>query len=119
VAYVSFQDSKPVASDAGVDVVDDMRTNMMALRDAVVAGVMEGWNYAPSGGTAEQPATFNYTKGSERVRGSVTWGTTGGEAGNPTAIVWQYTANLSTYDTIGTQTIAYDSSGNVTSITWS
>lgn len=117
--YDAFADNLPVSTDNGLKVVDDTRKNLMAMRDAVVMGAMDGWNYNPNGGTAGQPAQFVYSKGTERILGSVTWGTSGGADGNVTQIVWSYSSNSgSTYDTIGTQGITYDADANVTAIAW-
>lgn len=117
--YDPFLDNKPVSSDNGLVVIDETRQNLMAMRDAVVMGAMSGWDYNPNGGTADQPAEFLYSKGTERIRGAVTWGTSGGADGNVTQIVWSYSSNSgSTYDTIGTQGITYDVDANVTAIAW-
>ena len=117
MAYVPFVDSKPVATDTGLDVIDDIRENLMAMRDAVVIGMMAGWSYAPTVGTgsASQPQYYIYSKGTERLRATVTWGTSGGANGNPTQVVWEYSSNSgSTYDSIDTRSITYDADGNVT-----
>jgi len=115
MTYTAFADDKPVASDSGLTVVDDTRNNLMAMRDAVVMGAMSGWNYAPSGGTAEEPATLTYSKGTERLRATLTW-----SGGNVTQAVWAYSSNSgSTFDTIGTESITYDSGSNVTAVSWS
>jgi len=120
MAYNSFTDGKPVGTDTGLDAIDTIRENLMALRDAVVGGMMAGWDYAPAGGTADQPATVTYSKGTERIRGSLTWGTSGGSDGNVTQIVWEYSSDSgSTFDDIGTLAITYDTSANVTAMTWS
>ncbi|MEM1189950.1 MAG: hypothetical protein AAGI72_15565 [Pseudomonadota bacterium] len=113
--YDAFVDAAPVASDTGNDFADTTRENLMALRDAVVMGLMKGWTYAPVGGTAAQPAQFLYSKGLERIRGTVTWGTSGGADGNVTQIVWAYSADSgSSYDTITTESVTYDADGFVT-----
>lgn len=120
MAYNAFTDGKPVGTDTGLEAIDYMRENLMALRDAVVAGAMAGWDYAPSGGTADEPATVTYSKSTERIRGSITWGSSGGADGNPTEIVWEYSSDSgSTWDAIGTESITYDASANVTAVTWS
>lgn len=70
--------------------------------------------------TVGQPETLLYTKGTERVRAALTWGTTGGEAGNVTVAIYSYSSDSGlTYSTIGTKTVTYDGSGNVVSTTWS
>jgi len=122
MAYDTFTPSKPnPAADNGTQAMDYVRKNLLALRDAcIMGGLFFGWPLTVSGGTAEQPATLTYANGTERVKAAITWGTTGGEAGNPTVVVYSYSANSGgAYDTIGTKTITYDGSGNVTATTWS
>jgi hypothetical protein len=99
----------------------------MALRDAIVAGALVDWWMTPSGGTAEEPAQIIYEKSRtgdrEAVRLTVTWGTTGGEDGSPTTIVYAYAPDYPTlaggWDTIGTATMTYDANGNMTDLQWS
>jgi len=120
MAYTQFADNKPVATDTGPDVVDDMRNNLMAIRDMVVMGAMPGWTMTPSGGTASQPTTITWSKGTERIKAVLTWGTTGGADGNVTVAVYSYSSDSGgTYDTIGTETMTYDVDGNITKIEWS
>ena len=78
------------------------------------------WDFTPAGGTAEQPATVTYSRSTSRFRGSITWGTSGGEDGNPTTIVWAFSGDSgTTYNTIATQAFTYDASANVTGMSWS
>ena len=119
--YTAFDSTKP---DATAQTLTEMgqseRNNFLAIRDAVImGGGFYGWNLAVAGGTASQPATLTYSSGTERVRASLTWGTTGGEAGSVTVAVYAYSSNSGTdYDTIGTKTVTYDVDGNVTSTSW-
>lgn len=120
MAYTPFVPDKPVITDTGGDVVDATRENLMALRDAIVAGVLAGFNFSASGGTAAYPTTMLYSKGVERIRATVTWGSSGGALNNPQVVVYAYSANSGgLYDTIGTLTMTYDVDGNLTSSTWS
>ena len=118
MAYTDFEDSKPVDTDTEPDVVDDTRNNLMALRDMLVMGAMPGWDMAPSGGTAAEPAYLLYSKNdtTEAIKAVLTWSN-----GNVTQIVFHYsTDDFSASDeTIGTESITYDASDNVTAITWS
>lgn len=69
---------------------------------------------------ADSPKSLCYTKSTERVRAALTWGTAGGEAGNPTVIAYSYSSDSgASYAAIGTKTITYDGSGNITATTWS
>ena len=114
MAYTQFADSKPVASDNGLTVIDDTRNNLMAMRDNLITGAAAGWSYTPSGGSATEPAVMTYAKGTERLRATITW-----TSGNPTQIVYAYSSNSgSTYDTIGTKSITYDADSNVTGASW-
>lgn len=121
MAYSPYDDTVPDAATQSISQMgSSTRANMDALRDMVLMGAAKSWNYSKTDGTgtAEQPQYVLLTKGSEILRQTLTWGTTGGEAGNVTQIVAEFNAGAG-YDTIGTLTIAYDSSGNVTTTTWS
>lgn len=119
--YTAFDGSKPDPSTQSLTAMAaSERENLAALRDAVVAGAMAGWNMAQSGGTAEQPDNVIFSKGTERVKLALTWGDTGGEDGNVTDLVMSYSSDSgSNYDTAGTAAFTYDSNGNCTAITWS
>ena len=122
MAYTLFNGALPDgASQAGTAFGQSTRDNLNALRDAcVMAGSFTGWNETPSGGTESQPAQVLSSKGTERVKVAITWGTTGGEAGNPTVYVFSYSNDSgSTYSTIGTLTIAYTSNSYFNGSTWS
>lgn len=70
--------------------------------------------------TAAAPQVISYTKGTERIRQAMTWGTAGGEAGNVTVAAYSYSSDSgATYSAIGTETISYDASANVVSTLWS
>jgi hypothetical protein len=121
MTYTAFDPAKPTtASGTRQANVDGTRTNLMAVRDACIVGDFKGFNYSVSGGTAEQPAITYRKNGTEWLRATLTWGTSGGENGNVTVAVYAYSSDSgSNWSTIGTLTIAYDSNGNVTSTTWS
>lgn len=118
--YVQFDSTKPTGTANGSTTLQHVRENLAAIRDIAALGAAPGWNYSWSGGTAQKPAVTLLSRGTERLRATITWGSSGGAADNLTQAVFAYSANSgSTYDTIGTQAIAYDASGNVTSTTWS
>ena len=137
MAYTAFNIAKPVVSDTRQVAVDYMRTNIAAMRDNLVAtGIVQGFNYSVSGGTASQPGTLWYKRSTEVVKVVLTWGTTGGEDGNVTKMAFYYAPDEShgsfpastngTYSAMGdltngyyVNTIAYDVNGNVTTTTWS
>lgn len=123
--YTQFNSANPNgASQAGPAYSDAIRKNFQALRDAVLAGALYGWNYDVDNGTgtAEQPQYVYMKKagGTEWLQQTLTYGSSGGGAGNVTQIVLKYSANSGgAYDTIGTLTITYDANGNVTDTLWS
>lgn len=121
MAYTGLDLTKPDgATQNGTQVLQSVRDNQRALRDMIVSGFAAGWGMTPSGGTAEQPAQVLYNNGPERLRAALTWGSTGGEAGNVTQAVYAYSSNSGgSYDTVGTLSIAYDTAGYVTGTTWS
>lgn len=116
MAYTVFDPTVPDGStQTGTQVLQAVRDNAAALRDAcLMGGGFFGWNMAAAGGTASEPATLTYSSGTERVRATLTW-----SGGNVTSAVYAYSSNSGTsYDTIGTKTITYDGSGNVTNTSW-
>ena len=125
--YAPFEEGKPdPATQNGLNAFDSTRENMEALRDAVVMGTMSGWNLAVSGGTAEAPTQYLYTLGTQRVRATLTWGTSGGADGNVEKVKYEYSSDGSTWDDMGsatnptysTVTISYDADSNVTGTGW-
>ena len=122
MAYTDFVKDTPDIADTGAVVINNSRENLMALRDGLVCGALNTWNMdiTVGGGSAAEPDEIIYKSGVEWLRLDITWGTAGGDDGNPTVIVYAYSANSGgLYDTIGTATMTYDSSGNMTDITWS
>jgi hypothetical protein len=122
MAYTLFD---PTTPDATTQTLTQMgqseRNNLKAVRDAcIMGGGFYGFNLAVSGGTADQPALLTYTKGTEKIKAALTWGTTGGEAGSVTVADYSYSSDSgNTWVTIGTKTITYDANANVTATTWS
>ena len=91
MTYSAFNIAKPVVSDTRQVAVDYTRTNIAAMRDNLVAtGIVQGFNYAVTGGTASQPGTLWYKRSTEVVKVVLTWGTTGGENGNVTKMAFYY-----------------------------
>jgi hypothetical protein len=120
MAYTPFDSTKPTTSQTRQAAIDSIHANEMANRDMAIIGDAKGWDYSVSGGTAEQPAITYRKNGAEWLRATLTWGTTGGEAGNVTVATYAYSSNSGgAWDTIGTLTFTYDANGNLTSTTWS
>lgn len=90
-------------------------------RDAyIISGGFFGWAMTPSGGTETQPALLTYINGTDQIRAAITWGTTGGEAGNATQVVYAFSSNSgSSWTTVKTKAITYTSGGSVAGATWS
>lgn len=125
MAYNPFDNSKPVIGDDGNIVIDEVRENLMALRDAVVAGgaSLKDFDLAVSGGTPEEPTTHIYTHKVDtniKVKCVVVWGTAGGSLGSITSAALSLSVDSgAVYDPIGTKTFTYDVNGNLTGATWS
>lgn len=122
MAYTQFAEGKPViAPDTGGDVVDYTRENLAALRDAVIAGVMPGWNLTIST-PAQQPTSLVWAKGTLRVRAGVTYGTSGVTQYMPTTALYEFNGNsgIGAWDAMGTLTLIYDGvTGYLQSSSWS
>lgn len=121
MAYVKFQDGKPIGTDPGPTFSLDSNTNIQALRDMIALG-LEGWNLTQLNGTGtdQQPQYIEYSKGNLRIRGTITWGSSGPENGSPTNILYEYSSNSgSNWDVIGTKNITYFTTKIIPDITWS
>jgi hypothetical protein len=120
MSYAPYDSTRPSASVNGTTFAQHTREQLAALRDMLVAGAPFGWNYSWSGGTADRPTTVFYARGTERVRGTITYGTSGGAQDNPTTIGYAYSPDSgTTYHTIGTMTVTYTTGGDVNAVTWS
>jgi hypothetical protein len=116
MAYVPLNPLTPEPAQDGTEVLQSIRDNMKALRDADFIGGDSGWTYSQTGGTANEPTTQLWSKGTERIRITATFGTAGGENGNLTAATLAYSSNSGgAYDTIEARTLTYDGDGNFTS----
>src|SRR4030067_186587 len=97
MAYTAFDPTKPdPATQTGTAFGTSARNNDKALRDADFIGGESGGTYSQSGGTASEPTTQLWSKGTERIRLSATFGTTGGENGNLTAGTLAYSTDPGT-----------------------
>lgn len=130
MAYEYLQPTKPTTAGSPTPTrqasIDATRQNIVALRDILVAlGVVQGFDYSVSGGTAEEPAELYFKKGVEWIKVVLTWGTTGGEDGNVTKAAYYYSSNSGgAYDAMVDDggeyvlTLTYDSNGNCTGTSW-
>ncbi len=121
MSYPHFDPARPDAVTENItQFAAGIRENLAALRDIVLLGVAPGWSYSTLDGTPEEPAYLFWAKGGEFIRAACTWGDTGGEAGNLTEAVYAYSddGGLS-WHPMGTYTITYNASGDVTSAVWS
>lgn len=120
MAYKHFDNTKPDgALDPGPETLTALRENLHAMSDAVLMGVMPGWNMIAAGGTPEQPTDVQFLKGLEIIQGLLVWGASGGSDGNVTQITFNYSPDSIAVDNIGVVTITYDNDGNATSAIWS
>jgi len=79
-----------------------------------------GWNYSYSGADPSQPDSITYSQGTERYRVTLTWGTTGGEDGNITQAVFEYSSNSGgSYSSVGTVVFTFNAGGDLLSSNWS
>lgn len=59
MAYNAFDPALPDGSHSGPTVITEIKNNLLAMRDAVVAGMFKGWNYGFA--TASFSATISGT----------------------------------------------------------
>ena len=126
MVYVPFVSDTPVIAANGDVVINNTRENLMAVRDAGVIGALVGWDMSQvvGGGDTDEPDEIWYSNNvnTEALRLDITWGTAGGDDGQPTVIVYYYTADDTptiTWDIIGTLTNTYNSNGTLTAAVWS
>lgn len=117
MTYTAFDGAKPSGASNGTNTCTEIKQNLAALRDADFFGGDIGWTYSQTGGTAEQPGDMIWSKGTERLKLTLAWGTTGGSSGNVTAANLYYSSNSGgAYDLIEARSgLSYDTDGNFTS----
>lgn len=122
MAYTALDVSKPdAATQNGTQVCQSIRDNLRGMRDMLAAmGMVQGFNYSVSGGTASEPAQQFYKRGTEWIKVVLTWA-----SGNVTKAAYYYSSNSGgAYDPMADASgsyvlnITYDGSLNVTSSTW-
>jgi hypothetical protein len=114
-AYVYFDEAKPDPDNQRTSDINAMRTNLSALRDALIFEDFYGFNYSWSGGTAEEPTCQFYKDGNDWLRLTIIW-----SGGNPASILYELSTDGGVnYETIGTQTFTWDAEGNLSSTAWS
>lgn len=119
MAYTKYENNTPIISDDGLEVVDDTRHNLEALRDNIISGVMPDWNLDDVGSPADEPHELIWKNGVLWLRAQITWGSSGGTDGNPVTIVYGFSGDSGGgYDTIGTLTMTYNTGGNMTGSSW-
>lgn len=117
MAYINFDETVPDDTETVSEFIDSTRENLIANRDAVILGVMPGWNWSITTPGAE-PDEIIYSRGTERVKVEYTW-----SSGNVTYYECSYSANSGTlyekmWSTNGRETITYDGSGFPSSGAW-
>lgn len=127
MAYDAYDVAKPdAATQNGANFGEATRDNLRTLRDILAAGgLVQGFNYSVTGGTASQPATLLLKRSTEWIKVDLTWGSSGGSDGNVTKMAFYYSSNSGgAYDGMAdlsgyyVLTLTYDASGNLTSTTW-
>jgi hypothetical protein len=126
--YTAFNSTKPdpASTDGGGTTLDHVRRNLLAVRDMVIMyGMVPGWNYSYSGGTAEQPADVLFTKSISGVNHKVKLTHTYNGDGTVQKVACYYSAdNAATWDNLDddagnfVQTFTYDGSANLIASTW-
>jgi hypothetical protein len=109
--YTPFSSTTPTITQTRQQIVDSSRTNLLALRDAIMIGRVAGATLSTLGGTAEEPAQRIFASGTDRWRASYSY-----VGGFVSQVVWEYSSNSGgNYDVICTETSVIDIAGNTTS----
>lgn len=113
--------TKPDAGTQGIAAFTASITgNELALLAAALFGEAPGWVYSQTvgTGTTERPQYEFLKNGSRWLRRTNTWGSSGGNNGNLTGSVLEYSSDTgSTWAAVHTSARTYDSSGNQTGTT--
>ena len=111
--YVPFDQAKPDATDNGVVVLQTIRENFAAMRDALFMGNIAGWSVSAYGNDLSEPDGFVATKGVEIIRSMLTYINSGVSSGNVSIAVYDYSLDSGTnYSPIQTKTYSYDVNGD-------
>lgn len=112
--YVFFDPDAPDPSNEIEADIEAIRDNFNALVDALLIGVVPGFNYSWSGGYAYQPTYMFYKNGDIWIRQTYTWNANG----NPTTVVHELSINGGVdYETMRTDTYTWNASGDPDTIT--
>jgi hypothetical protein len=118
MAYVPFDLTHPDLTDGRTVEINTIRANLAALLDMCIfgGGVVPGFAYSWSGGTADQPTLQYYKNGNYWIKLAYTWNADSTPA---TVVCSVSTDGGSNYDSAGTLTFTWDGDGNLTSTAWS
>ena len=114
-------EAKPTSGDAFLTVISDTRTNLMALRDFLSAGICKNWSYSitAGGGTDyNQPSVVTRTNTAAApditIREVISYNSTG----TVQKIVFQHQLTGSSNTMLGEKQFTYDSDSNLLSTLW-
>lgn len=114
-------EAKPASGDAFLTVIDDTRTNLMALRDFLSAGICKNWSYSitAGGGTNyNQPSVVTRTNTAAapdiKIQEIIWYNTTG----TVQKIIFQHQLTGSSNTMLGEKQFTYDSDSNLLSTLW-
>lgn len=121
MTYALFDPAKPDASvGSRTDQFTNTRNNFTALQDALAAlAGMPFFDVAIISSGAYGPTVVTATDGTQVVRQTITYHGAGVTEGLPDTVDYEKsTDGGSSWDSIATQTFAYDGSANFTGYTW-
>lgn len=102
----------------GASFEQSIKDNQHALWNMIMMGMVKDMVFSASGGTAEQPGVLLFSNGTNQLRATLTWGTTGGALGNFGTVVFDVSQdNGSSFDTAMSVGFTYDINGNLTATT--
>lgn len=109
--YTLLDEANPQTSQTRQAAIDTTRLNDLAERDGIISGRLPGWTETVGGGTAEEPLSRAWQKGTEYLRAVYTYA-----SGFVTNVTWQWSNdNGTTFVSIGAaETRTYDGAGNTT-----
>lgn len=105
-----------VISNARVNVTNEIRS----LARKVASGMFNDWDTVNAGSDMSKPDTRTLSKGTERMRLTFAYTTSGPAIGKVESITYDYSTNSGiSYNTLSIETYTYDGDGYLVSTTWS
>lgn len=119
MAYTKYDPTVPDGiTQTGPEITPSVRDNQTAIGDGIIMGSLVDWDMNVTIGPLETPAEITYDSldnPNDKLRVEITWD----DDDNPLTMAYYRAYDGTTYELIGTKTIAWSVDGAVISMNWS